>query len=37
MRTYKKNLKNGQKKVFSKDRGVKVRLINKKSSKKNVK
>ncbi|HOB26197.1 MAG TPA: hypothetical protein PLB45_04025 [Bacilli bacterium] len=30
MRTYKKNLPDGVKKAFGLDRGVKVRLINKK-------
>lgn len=34
MRTYKKNLPAGVKKMFAKSRGVKVRLINKNTSKK---
>lgn len=37
MRTYKKNLKSGEKKTFGKLRGVKVRLINKNHKKKNNK
>ena len=35
MRTYKVNLKEGQKKAFGNRRGVKVKLINKKTTKKN--
>lgn len=34
MRTYKVNLKEGEKKRFGARRGVKVKLINKKSAKK---
>ena len=35
MRTYKVNLKEGQKKAFGNRRGVKVKLINKQTPKQN--